>query len=106
MNTLFDHAKCAEITSRINRLMPESKALWGKMNAGQMLCHCTDAVKMATGEREAADKSSFAKRTLLKPLVLYVLPIPKNVPTAKELDQMQEGTTPTDFETDKKDLLA
>lgn len=106
MNTLFDQSNCAEIVERINRLTPESKAKWGKMNVGQMICHCADGVKMATGERHVDNKSSFAKRALLKPLVLYVLPIPKNVPTAKELDQMQDGTAPIDFETDKKDLLA
>lgn len=106
MMSLFDSNKCDEIINRINRLTPESRALWGKMDVNQMLCHCADAIKMATREREVADKSSFAKRALLKPLVLYVLPIPKNVPTARELDQTQGGTTPTDFESDKRDLLA
>jgi hypothetical protein len=104
--SLFDENKCGEIVRRINELNPESQALWGKMSVNQMLCHLADALKMATSERAVADKSNFAARTILKPLVLYVLPIPKNVPTAKELDQSQGGTPPTDFATDKKDLLA
>jgi len=103
--SLFNENKCGEIVNRINKLSPESKALWGKMNVNQMLCHLADALKMAINEREVADKSSFAARVFLKPLVLYVLPIPKNVPTAREIDQMQDGTPPVDFEADKKDLL-
>ena len=106
MNSLFDSIKREEIISRIDKLTPENKALWGRMNVSQMLCHCADTLKMATGERPVADKSSFAKRALLKPLILYVLPIPKGVPTASELDQAREGTSPTDFETDRKDLLS
>lgn len=75
------------------------------MNVSQMLCHCTDGMKMATGEREVSDKSNFLLRTVVKPLILYILPMPKGAPTAKELDQMKEGTTPTEFEKDRRELL-
>ena len=104
--SLFDLSKCGAIISRINRLSPDSKPAWGKMNVNQMLCHCADGVKMATGELQVEDKSNFATRVFLKPLVLYVLSIPKGVPTAKKLDQMQGGTSPVDFEPDRRELLA
>ncbi|MEP6902678.1 MAG: DUF1569 domain-containing protein [Actinomycetota bacterium] len=103
--SLFDKTKCAEIISRINRLSPESKGNWGKMNVDEMLCHCADGLKMSTGELAVADKSNFMFRTIVKPLVIYVLPIPKGAPTANEINPAIDGTKPADFENDRQTLL-
>ena len=104
--SLFDDAKRNEIIARIYQLTPEAQGLWGKMNANQMICHCTDGLRGCLGELDnKTDESNFLSRSLVKFLVLYVMPIPKNVPTAKRVDQMQDGTKPTDFETDRKTLL-
>ena len=104
--SLFDEQNRGELVKRINNLTPESRALWGKMNVNQMLCHCADGLRMATGEREVKDKSNFVFRTILKPLVLHVLPIPKGAPTAKEINPLQDGTQPTEFENDRQMLIA
>jgi hypothetical protein len=104
--SLYDEKKYEEIISRINKLTPDAKAVWGKMNANQMLCHVTDQLRVSLGEAgEVKDASSFMSRTLLKFLVLNVIPIPKNVPTSSRVDQMKDGTPPTDFEADRKTLL-
>src|SRR5215213_10314372 len=103
---LFDKQKRDAVINRINRLTPESQALWGEMNVSQMLCHCADSLRMATGEREVADKSSFVFRTIFKPLFIYALPMPKGAPTAKEINPMLDGTKPTDFEADRQALLS
>lgn len=104
---LFDEQKRIEIVSRINRLSPEAKGLWGKMNANQMLCHCTDGLRGCLGELDNLnDQSNFLTRSLVKWLVLYAMPIPKDVPTSKRVDQMRDGTKPADFETDRQILLA
>jgi hypothetical protein len=105
--SLFDETKREEIISRINKLTPDAKALWGKMNVNQMICHCTDGLRGSLGELgELKDQSNFLTRSLLKFLVLYVMPIPKSVPTSKRVDQMRDGTKPTDFESDRQTLLA
>lgn len=39
VKNLFDPAVKHEIIVRINKLAPESKPLWGKMNVAQMLAH-------------------------------------------------------------------
>ena len=103
--SLFDKQKCAEIVFRINQLTPESSAAWGKMNVGEMLCHCADGIKMATGERAVRDKSNFLFRTIVKPLVIYVLPMPKGAPTADEINPAKSGTKPSEFEADRRALL-
>jgi hypothetical protein len=103
--SLFDRTKCAEIVSRINRLTPESRAAWGKMDVGEMLCHCADGIKMATGERPAADKSNFLMRALVKPLVIHVLPMPKSAPSPDEINPKMNGSRPSDFTGDRRNLL-
>jgi hypothetical protein len=96
-----------ELINRINTLGPDSKGNWGKMNVNQMLCHCSDAIRGSLGELGAlVDQSSFISRNLIKPLVLYVIPIPKDVPTSKRVDQVNgTGTPPTDFESDRETLI-
>ena len=105
--SLFNEKKREEIVVRINKLTPESKAVWGKMNANQMVCHCTDQFRIAFGEKGKPEKDAgFMERTMLKFLVLYVIKIPKNVPTSPKVDQMKDGTPPTDFESDRQTLLS
>jgi len=103
--SLFDKQKCEQIIARINKLTPASSAAWGKMNVGEMLCHCTDGMKMATGERAVKDKSNFLFRHVVKPLVIYVLPMPKEAPTADEINPAKDGTKPLEFEADRRALL-
>ncbi len=104
--SIFDEQKRREIVARINQLSPESKAVWGKMNVNQMICHCTDQLRGCLGELDGkTDESNFLSRSLVKWLVLYVIGIPKDVPTSKRVDQMRDGTKPLDFETDRQTLL-
>lgn len=104
--SLFDETKRNEIISRITQLTPENQAAWGKMNVNQMICHCTDGLRGCLDELDnKTDESNFLSRSLVKWLVLYAIQIPKDVPTSKRVDQMQDGTKPTDFENDRRILL-
>lgn len=103
--TLLHPAARASLVARIAQLQPHSPALWGKMNAAQVLCHLADQLRMALGELSVNGKAGFWGRTLMKTLVLAGLPAPKGkVPTLPELDQMTAGTPPTDFEHDRQAL--
>jgi hypothetical protein len=104
--SLLESEKRQLIINRIGRLTPGSPAVWGRMTVNQMICHVTDQLRLALGEKGPPErKANWAERTLLKFLVLNVLPIPKNVPTSPKVDQMKEGTPPTEFETDRRTLL-
>jgi hypothetical protein len=103
--SLLETATRENIINRINQLTPENQAAWGKMNANQMLCHVTDQLRHSLNEKENPSASNLFFRTVGKWLVLYVLPIPRNVKTSPKADQMQDGTPPTDFESDRKTLL-
>ncbi len=102
---LFNQNKREEIIARLNRLTPESKALWGKMSVGEMLCHCLDGSKMALGAIPPTDKSNFFTRSLVKYLVVYVVPIPKGAPAPPEINPHKNGTKPTSFENERRLLI-
>jgi hypothetical protein len=46
MKNLFEPAAVNEITDRMAHLRPDSERRWGKMNAAQMLAHCSAAIGM------------------------------------------------------------
>ena len=105
MKTIENKSNKDSLIARIEKLSPESRAVWGKMNAGQMLCHLTDQMRHAMSEKKIPLDTNLFFSTLGKWLVLYVMPVPRNVPTSPGVDQMKDGTKPTDFESDRKTLL-
>ena len=72
------------IIQRIEKLTPETKALWGKMNVAQMLAHCNVTYEMAYENKHP--KPNFLMRWMLtsfvKKHVVNELPYPKNSRTA------------------------
>ncbi|HTA63341.1 MAG TPA: DUF1569 domain-containing protein [Bacteroidia bacterium] len=50
MKTIFDKEAYNEISTRLNNLKSESKAQWGIMKPAQMMAHCGEALKTASGE--------------------------------------------------------
>lgn len=84
--------------------MPDARPVWGRMNVEQMLSHLVQANELPF-VASVPDRSSFMSRNVVKPLVLYVMPIPKEVPTSAEMDQQQKGRPPGGFENDKAALI-
>lgn len=86
MASLLDRQELETLCRRAASLTPASSARWGRMSVEQMLAHLCLAVRMALGEVPTELRGSRAFRTFpLKHLILYVLPFPKGVPTAREL---------------------
>ena len=85
MKTMFDESLRDEILRRVGRVTAESKPLWGKMNAEQMLGHLVASSKMALGELVAKQKKLPIRFAPLRQLVVYWMPWPKGSPTAPEL---------------------
>ncbi|MEP6495970.1 MAG: DUF1569 domain-containing protein [bacterium] len=87
MKNLFEPARVAELTERLERLRSDSPRLWGKMNAPQALAHCAVAVEWALGDtvppRMLVGRiiGSFVKRMALG----NDDPIRRNSPTAPGL---------------------
>ena len=83
--TLWNPGSRQELMKRLDNLRPDATPLWGKMNAPQMVSHLVGWMSMANGELYTAPWPGILRRTPVKQLAIYWLPIPKGVPTAKEL---------------------
>ena len=67
-----------------------------------MLCHLNDALSQSVGDTTARSVNRRALQHFpLKHLVFYVVPFPKNAPTATEF----LSTPPGDFDADRRRLM-
>jgi Protein of unknown function (DUF1569) len=84
MKNVFDPAVTAELIQRIEKLSPESPALWGKMSVDQMMAHCCVAYEMAFTDKHPKANAllRFILKTFVKPGVVNEVPYKKNLPTA------------------------
>jgi hypothetical protein len=82
---LWQESSKRQIAERIRRLTPERPRIWGRMSAQQMVCHLHRSIQMAIGEIAVAGRWTPFRLPIVKPIVLYYAPFPKNVPTAPEL---------------------
>src|SRR4051812_6498865 len=98
----FDNATQQQILNRVNKLTADSKPLWGKMTAGQMLQHLTLTMKAPLDKLDVArgTKGKFSN-PVLRWLILRLMPMPKNVPT----DPLYLVTNPVEFNQAKVDFL-
>jgi hypothetical protein len=103
MKTLFNTNDNQEIIDRISKLTPESKALWGKMNVGQMLAHNRMPLLAAYGQEKMSKRGliSFLFGKMAKKQILSPKPFGKNLPTDKKFIVVN----PEKFEKEKQELI-
>ncbi len=99
MKTIFDTETANELIARINSLQADDTARWGKMNAWQMLKHCTMSEEMYQGKKSY--KRLFIGRLFGRMALNGILrnedPMKKNQPTHPELKITGSGN----FETER-----
>ena len=84
MNNLYNLSDVSNIISRMDKLSPDSRNLWGKMNVAQMLAHCNISIETALGQHKM--KRVFIGKLIapfLKKQVLGDKPFGKNSLTDK-----------------------
>lgn len=87
--------------SRIDKLIPDTPALWGKMNVNQMLRHVSDGIRIAYGEVKVTAKSNFVTQTFMRWAILAGTPPPKGkAKTFPEIDMVENNVNPSDFKTE------
>jgi Protein of unknown function (DUF1569) len=104
MATIRKEESRAKLIERIKLLNGDEQPVWGKMTVEQMMSHLVQAGELPF-EASVAERSSFMSRTVIKPLILYVLPMPKEVKISPDMDQQKQGRKPLGFSTDKKILI-
>lgn len=86
MENIFDKEQNLKLQERLQKLNPESKPLWGKMNVCQMVKHCQKPLEVAEGKIKLKKSllgllfGKIAKKNFLKPGELR-----KNMPTVPSL---------------------
>jgi len=97
----FTEKQITDFSARLDKLTPESKALWGKMSVTQMLTHLNDAFRLSLGMKEAKDKSNFFWNKVLFPVSIYAMGFfPRNSSAPVEINQQIGGSNPRDFYTE------
>ena len=85
MENLFQSAVAEKISERMEKLQPETKPLWGKMNVSQMLAHCKVPLEVSLGQKQLKQTllgilfGKMVKKQMLKPE-----PMKKNLPTVPD----------------------
>lgn len=83
--SLWNESSRKELVERIERLRPDAPPLWGRFTAPQMLAHLNSWMLMASGDLSTRNWRNILRRSPVKQIVIYWLPFPKGVPTAREL---------------------
>lgn len=68
-----------------------------------MLSHLVQGAELPL-QASVPERSTFISRNLIKYLVLYVLPIPKEVKVSAEMNQQEKGRPPQGFTADREIL--
>ncbi|KAA0993265.1 DUF1569 domain-containing protein [Dyadobacter aurulentus] len=103
MENIFLPETAANLIARINHLTPETKPLWGKMNAPQMLAHVNVAYEMAFENKHK--KPGVFMRWMLKMFVKDTVCGPKPYKHNSQTAPAFLITSDKDFGTEKNRLI-
>ena len=107
MQTLNSEKDRQSISERIAQLTPADRRRWGKMSAGEMICHLTDSYRLALEKTEVSLATGPIRRSVVKWIALKSpTKWPRGIPTRPEVEQGKGGTPPSEFGQDRAGLLA
>lgn len=102
MKNLLEPKVKAEILSRIDKLSPGAKPLWGKMNVNQALRHMTMAFHIPTGKLDPTPaRVHRIPKWLMKFFLTTIKPPKGKAETFQEMNTVVNGIDPADFETER-----
>jgi hypothetical protein len=104
MKNIFDPTVVGVLTTRINRLTPESRPLWGKMSVDQVMAHCNVTYDMLYTNKypKPGALKRFFITLVAKSAVVGPKPYPRNSPTAPEFKISSQH----DFIAERQRLIA
>src|SRR5687767_11085667 len=98
MKSLWNPQLHDDVVARVAHLTPDTRPQWGRMTCAQMVVHITDAFGMYCGDISVGFKRTPIQYFPIKHACLYLLPMPKNVPTARELKSRVPGEWDSEME--------
>ncbi|NMO98184.1 DUF1569 domain-containing protein [Paenibacillus lemnae] len=107
MNNIFAKKHTDEIVTRIKQLRPDSQPLWGKMNAAQMLAHCSAFQDIATGNMTSSRSwLGVVIGKFVKPMFYNDKSVPQNMSTIPDIMITDEREFQKERETLIQKLIA
>jgi Protein of unknown function (DUF1569) len=101
MKNIFNQMHSEEILNRIDKLNPNAKPHWGKMDVAQMLAHCSSFQDIAMGNSfPARDWLGRLIGNFVKPIFYNDKPLAKNMSTIPTILIVDEK----EFEKEKNKL--
>lgn len=85
MGTLFDAKDRQAILTRLARLTPDARPLWGRFTPAAMVCHVAAGVGQGLGEIDLGPPRGALTHWPLNWLVIHVIPFPRNAAAAPEM---------------------
>jgi hypothetical protein len=104
MKSLWNEVDRRDVVSRFNKLTPNTKPSWGRMSAPQVVTHIGDWFRMAIGDLKVESKNTPFRFPVVKQVLVYLAPLPPNLPTAPELVKNDPGPWAEDVR-DVRDLI-
>jgi len=105
MKNILETTAKDEILNRIDKLAPDAKAQWGKMNVNQGLRHMAMAFDIPTGKLDPTpSKVPPMPKWMLKFFLTSVKPPKGGAETFKEMNIVANGVNPADFEAERANL--
>ena len=105
MKNLLQSAAQQELLSRIDKLTPQTKAVWGKMNVNQGLRHMTVAFEIPIGKlNPTIGRVPPMPKWLMKIFLLNMKPPKERAETFEEMNMVKRNINPSDFELEKANL--
>ncbi|MBF9254222.1 DUF1569 domain-containing protein [Pontibacter sp. 172403-2] len=105
-HSIFEPGIKPLLFERVDKLNADTKGMWGKLTATQMLRHLSEANRMAFDEIPMPDRSTLLTRTLIKWMFLNNIKPPGrekgNIQTFPEVDVVGLGTAVEDIESEKQ----
>ena len=92
MKNVLDKQDASQLLARLDKLHPDSRPLWGKMNVFQMVVHCQKPLDVYFGGlRLKRGLLSWLFGGIAKKKFLSDAPFPRNLPTIREFKILHEG---------------
>lgn len=103
MKNVFQKNDAAELAERIDKLTPNTTALWGKMTVAQMLAHCNVTYELVYEDKHPKPNAfkAFILKAFVKNIVVSEKPYKRNSATAPEFLVKNDK----DFEAEKQRLI-
>ena len=101
----FDAHDSADLLRRLDGLTLSARPRWGTFSPADRVCHLTDPVRVALGEKQAKPLGGLLSTPGMAHFVVWLMPWPKGAATTPEFLPGTGMTKSTEFQQDKQTLV-